>query len=97
MTERVSGRKVEPAQPSIDLQIEELILHGFAAGDRHRIGAAVERELGRLLSVRGLPAALAQGGERPRLDGGSFELHQHARPEAVGVQVARAIFGGFSK
>jgi hypothetical protein len=84
-------------KPNIELDIEELILHGFPPGDRHRIGAAVERELGHLLSERRLPAALGHGGERPSMDGGSFEMRPHARPEAVGAQVARAIIGRFSK
>lgn len=60
--EREPGRVSTTVQPSIELRIEELILHGFSPGDHHRIGAAVERELGHLLSERGLPAALGRGG-----------------------------------
>ncbi|MFL6293520.1 MAG: hypothetical protein ACJ759_21720, partial [Thermoanaerobaculia bacterium] len=71
----------------IDLHIEELVLEGFAPGDRHRIGAAVERELARLLAERGLPAGLAQGADVPRLDGGSFELRPGRSAEATGRQV----------
>jgi hypothetical protein len=36
-------------RPSINLHIEELVLHGFAPGDRHRISEAVEQELTRLI------------------------------------------------
>ena len=97
MTGRMPARGNAAPRPSIELQIEELILHGFAPGDRHRIGAAVERELGRLLSEGGLPAALGQGGARPVLDGGSFHMKPQARPESVGAQVAQAIYGGFSR
>jgi hypothetical protein len=79
---------------NIDLHIEELVLEGFRPADRHRIGAAVERELARLLAERGLPAGLAQGTDLPRLDGGSFEAKPGARPEAVGRQVAGAVYGG---
>jgi len=86
-----------PPPPSIELEIEELVLRGFAPGDRLRIGAAVERELGRLLSAGSLPAALSASGERPVMNGGSFELRSNAGPEAVGAQVARAIYGGLSK
>ena len=84
-------------RPSIELQIDKLILTGFPACDRSRIGAAVERELERLLSEEGLPAALGQGGEGQSLDGSSFDVRPNARPEAIGVQVARSIYGGFSK
>lgn len=78
----------------IDLHIEELVLDGFAPGDRHRIGAAVERELSRLLTERGVPASWAGGGEVPSLDGGTFEAKPGARPERVGAQIAGAVFRG---
>jgi hypothetical protein len=81
----------------IDLHIEELVLEGFRPADRHRIGAAVERELARLLAERGLPPGLAQGADLPRLDGGSFEAKPGARPETVGRQVAGAVYGGMKK
>ena len=35
---------------SVLLSIDELVLHGFSPGDRHRIGAAVRGELARLLA-----------------------------------------------
>ncbi len=81
----------------IDLHIEELVLEGFRAADRHRIGAAVERELARLLTERGLPPGLAQGADLARLDGGGFEAKPGARPEAVGAQVAGAVYGGLKR
>jgi hypothetical protein len=81
----------------IDLHIEELVLEGFRPSDRHRIGAAVESELARLLGERGLPPGLAQGADLPRLDGGSFEAKPGARPEAVGRQVAGAVYGGMRR
>ena len=81
----------------IDLHIEELVLEGFRPSDRHRIGAAVESELARLLAERGLPPALAQGADLPRLDGGSFEARPGARPEALGRQVANAAYRGLKQ
>jgi len=81
----------------IDLHIEELVLEGFHPADRRRLGAAVERELARLLTERGLPPGLARGADLPRLDGGSFPAPPGARPEAVGRQVAAAVFGGLKR
>ena len=81
----------------IDLHIEELVLDGFRPSDRHRIGAAVERELARLLTERGLPARAGARGGPAGLDGGSFEAKPGARPEAVGRQVAGAVYGGLKK
>jgi len=82
---------------SIDLHIEELVLDGFAPGDRHRIGAAIERELARLLTERGLPPGLAAGTDIPRADGGSFEAKPGDRPERIGLHAAGAIYRGMGR
>lgn len=81
---------------SIDLYVEELVLHGFEPGDRHRIGHAVEQELGRLLAERGAPPSLARSREVQHLDGGSFEAKPGSGVEKIGAQVARAVYGGLS-
>jgi hypothetical protein len=76
----------------IDLHIEELVLDGFPPGDRHRIGAALVRELTRLLTERGVDS-IGQG-EAARLDGGTFEMQPGGRPERTGVQIAQSVFRG---
>jgi hypothetical protein len=82
---------------NVELTIEELVLHGFAADDRHTIGASVERELGRLFAEHGVPATLAQGGDLMRLDGGSFLVAPDSRVEGIGAQVARSVYRGFGR
>ena len=80
-------------QPSeINLHIEELVLHGFATGDRHRIAAEVEAELTRLFSEQ--PLAVEENISVAQLDGGSFALENNARPAKVGGQIAGAVHGG---
>ena len=81
---------------NIELYVEELVLHGLSPADRYRIGQAVEHELVRMFAERGAPSSLAQGSEIERLDGGAFEVRQSAKAEAIGVQVARAVYGGLS-
>jgi hypothetical protein len=81
-------------QPSIHLHIEELVLHGFAPGDRHRIGEAMQRELARLFTEENTPPALAKSAAIDRLNAGTFQMTAAPRPEATGAQVARAVFGG---
>ena len=81
----------------IELNIEELVLHGFAPGDRHRIGEAVEQELTRLLADRGVPKSLERGREIAHVDGGAFEVAPGSRAQVVGVQVAKAVYGGLGK
>ena len=83
-------------QHDTELRIEKLVLHGFAPGDRSRIGKAVEQELSRLFAERGAPPSLAQGGEIESLDGGTFEVKPGSGAEAIGVQMARAVYGGLS-
>jgi len=82
---------------NIELHIEELVLRGFAPGDRYRIGEAVEHELTRLLADRGVPQSLADGGEIASVDGGAFEVAPGARAEVVGAQVAKAVYGGLGR
>ena len=81
----------------VELHIEELILHGFAPGDRYRIGEAVELELANLLAEKGMPQSMDKGLEIASLDGGVFSVENGARPEAIGAQVARAVYGGLKR
>ena len=82
---------------SIELHIEELVLHGFAPSDRYRIAHAVERELARLFADQGLPPSLAQEAEVTQSDAGAFKIASGATAEAVGAQVAHQVYGGFSR
>jgi hypothetical protein len=87
--------------PRIELHIEELVLHGFARGDRYGIADAIERELSRLLAVQftghAVPPALAHNIEHARLDAGTVHLAPNSGADAVGVQLAQAVHGGMSR
>ncbi len=82
---------------NVELHIERLILHGVAPGERYRVGAAVERELARLIEESGLPDQLTQGGARARLDAGSFAIDPGMPADALGAAIARAVYGGLSR
>ena len=79
---------------NIEINIEELVLHGFMPGDRHRIGEAVEQELTWLLADRGVPQSLEHGREIANIDGGAFDVAQDSRAQVVGAHVAKAVYGG---
>jgi hypothetical protein len=81
---------------NLELRIEEMVLHGFAPGDRYRIGDAMQRELARLFTEQGMPPSLAQRREVARVDGGAFEVAPGSRAEAIGVRVAQTVYGGLS-
>ena len=87
---------VHPIPQAIEVHIDELILHGFPPADRHPIGGAVERELARLFAGQGLPRNLASGSAVGQLDGGAFNVAPGTTPEAIGVQIAQAIYSGLS-
>jgi hypothetical protein len=82
---------------SLEIHIEELVLHGFTPVDRYRLADAVERELARLFFDQGVPASLAQGGEIPHLNGGRFEVAAGATAEGIGLQVAQGLYGGLTR
>jgi hypothetical protein len=76
---------------AVDLHIEELVLHGFPAADRFRMGDAVERELARLIAEQGLPGFARNPVSIERLDGGAFMVAGGAKPYAIGVQLAQSL------
>ena len=84
-------------QSAIHLHIEELVLHGFAPSDRHRIGDAMQQELARLFTEKQLPPSLTKNAEIDRLNGGTLQMMPGSRPETTGAQVARAVFGGLGQ
>jgi hypothetical protein len=88
-------------RPNINLHIDELVLRGFAAGDRYAIADAVQGELSRLLAAQTaggfIPPALTNGADQPRLDAGSVQLTADAKANSIGVQIAQAVHGGISR
>src|SRR4029453_14073706 len=89
---RNSQFSVRSSQPSFEVHIEELVLHGFAPGDGYSIGEAVERELQRLFAEPGAAPRLAQDSEVAHVDGGAFEVVRGAKAATIGSLVAQAIY-----
>ena len=81
---------------NIELHIEELVLHGFSPRERYAIGEAVQRELTRLFTEQGIHPSLWQG-RIARLDGGSIQVKQDTKADAIGKQVAQSVYGGMKK
>ena len=79
----------------IDIQIDELVLHGFSATDAPHIQAAVERELSRLFSTQRLPG-LSAPADVSRLNAGSFSHPPQASADSIGSQIAQSIFTGIT-
>ncbi len=81
----------------VELHIEELVFEGLSPAEARRAGAALQAELARLFSERGLPAGFRGCSAVETLDGGVIDLRPGLRPEAVGQLVAQRLYERFSK
>jgi hypothetical protein len=81
----------------IEINIEELILHGFPQVDRFKIGEAVRIELARLFTEQGLPAGMSNGINLSMIDGGSFTISKNMNTRAIGNRIAQTVYGGITK
>jgi hypothetical protein len=84
-------------QPSVELHIEELVLDGFAPGDRYVIGEAVQRELALLFGEQGVPSLLRSDNATDEIRGATFNAAHNAKPRAIARQIAQAVYQGFSQ
>ncbi|GKS56838.1 hypothetical protein YTPLAS18_03650 [Nitrospira sp.] len=94
----LTAKPVETApspRRSIEVHIEELVLHGFSQADRRPIADAVERELSSLFLREGLP--VQRSFEIERINGGTFRVNEKEREGSTGKGAARAIYGGLSR
>ena len=79
-------------QPSVELHVEELVLHGFAASDRHMISDAVERELALLLTNEFFMRS--ESSAEAFVDGGEIHLRPGFSARQVGEEIGRSVFAG---
>jgi hypothetical protein len=84
---------------NVNLHIDRLILDGIDLDPAQRpaLQAAVEAELGRLLSEGGVGADFAGGGAVPSVKAGGFEMGGDGNPQQLGAQIARSVYGGIGK
>jgi hypothetical protein len=82
---------------SVELHIEELVLDGFASGDRYVIGETVERELAQLLGEQDIPNSLRLDNATDEIRGATFNAMRDAKPPIIGRQIAQAVYEGFGK
>jgi hypothetical protein len=80
---------------NINFHIERLILDGLPI-TRHQgpfVQAAVETELSRLLTERGLASSWQSGGAVPSVRAGGIQLTTESNPMQMGTQIAQAVYG----
>jgi len=84
---------------NINLHIEQLILEGLplTRNDRAVVQAAVEAELARLMTERGLGPSLQAGGAMPSMSAPGLQLTAGSTPAQMGQQIAQAVYGGIGQ
>lgn len=75
-----------------DLNIQELVIHGCQAVDAASLGAVLQRELARLTADQRRPAARTEIIGGAGLGGTASDEPSGPATEAVGIQVAQAVF-----
>jgi len=82
---------------SVELHVEELVLHGFQPGDGLGIGDAVQQELSRMMTHQGLPWSSGQPVSIEYVDAGSFVVAHGQKAGSIGVQLAQNLHRGIVK
>ena len=77
----------------IELNVDKLVLEGFAIEDGEKIKAAVEQVLTRLLVDHGVSTGKTDDVNVARLKGGQIEIKSGANAAHVGKQIAWGIYG----
>lgn len=76
-----------------EIDIDEVVLHGFGTLDRRRVSAGLSEELGRLFAGDGFGRG---GGDRKRVDGGHVHIVS-GDDRATGRSIARGVYAGLRK
>lgn len=76
----------------IAVRIEELILHGFAPADRHRIARAVQKELVKRLRQGGMQDLAKEPSALAHIDGGAFHVPAGEAPWTIGARIGASIY-----
>jgi hypothetical protein len=76
----------------IHVHIDELVLHGFDARDRHAIRDAVQTELRQLLAQPVRPQWVTRGVRDARRDAGAFVAVQAPSGARLGAGIASRIY-----
>jgi hypothetical protein len=80
------------AHRSVDLRIDELVLHGFEKSTGPRIAAAFESELKALLTFGGVPGGWRRNAETEQVRAEPTRLLSRSNARWTGELIARALF-----
>jgi len=78
----------------IDINIDEIVLHGFARNDYEGIKTAIEAELERLIREKGIPSILSSPLRYRQIEGGTFKMNRGTGMVKVGNEIAGTVYNG---
>ncbi len=75
----------------IEINIEELVLHGFAPADRRLIGEALELALKHAFTANPMTSQSLQSANVPFTDAGNIHLNPNSPPRQGGTAIANTL------
>jgi hypothetical protein len=87
--------RMKRANRNVEIQIDELVLHGFPIVDRYAIGDALSYELSRLaIDTQEYP--FDKDIDIPVQRAGGFSVPPNAKPALIGAKVAQTVHAGLN-
>ena len=81
---------------NLEIEIQQLILHGLPASDAVRIKAAITDSLVTILQRDGISESLIKQGSVETMQG-EFRVNPGSSPENIGAHVAKAVARGLTR
>ena len=76
---------------SVEIRIDELVLHGLSAREGREAAEAIERELIRALRELGVPESLSSAIDVERIDAGQVAVPRDQNSKMLGASVGGSI------
>jgi hypothetical protein len=80
-------------KPSLELHIEQMVLHGFPRLDSRKLREVVQQQLTTLLNQSTDAVSVLRAARILKLDGGVFRSAPGAGVEDIGTRIARKVYG----
>jgi hypothetical protein len=78
--------------PVVEIEIEEVVLHGFRDCNPDKIRESLISELSQLLTLNRWSGSGLPSGSYPHIDGGEFQLRAGSGQETTAARIAGVLF-----
>ena len=84
-------------QPTINLHIDKITLHGFKNIQRHQLQHYLQKEIHRLIRDQGLHDSMHHSGDIKKINTSPIKLSSPAKEKQLGNQIAGKIYRGLRR